>query len=109
MQFINTVYEDIKTRLDTLEREQKGFEERICDLDTRSSVQTRAAFEAKIESVEQQARQCNIEICNLPDKGNENLMTIMESIGTTISYPVSQNDILSIHRVPHISYVPKTI
>lgn len=56
---------------------------------------------AKIESMEQNSRMCNIEICNLPDKRNENLITIIESIGNVLKYPVSQNDIISIHRVPH--------
>ncbi|KAJ8718458.1 hypothetical protein PYW08_002695 [Mythimna loreyi] len=101
MRFTNALYEDMKARIETLELERQGFMERLCDLESRGSVQTIAALEARIDSMEQHARQCNIEICNVPDKRNENLLTIMESIGTIINYPVSQNDILSIHRVPH--------
>lgn len=101
IRFINADYEDMKSRLEILERERSGFVERLCELENRDSKQAMVALEAKIDSMEQHARQCNIEICNLPDRRNENLLTIMDSIGAAISYPVSQSDILSIHRVPH--------
>ncbi|PZC81038.1 hypothetical protein B5X24_HaOG213560 [Helicoverpa armigera] len=99
--FINTSYEEMKTRLEDLERERIGYEKRLCDLENRCSEKIVATLEAKIDLMEQQARQCNIEICNLPDKRNENLLTIFQAIGTALNFPVSQNDILSISRVPH--------
>ena len=37
-------------------------------------------LEAKIDTLEQQARQCNIEICNIPERGSENLITLMQNI-----------------------------
>ncbi|XP_023939390.2 uncharacterized protein LOC112046816 [Bicyclus anynana] len=58
-------------------------------------------MECKIDSLEQHARQCNVEICNVPDKRNENLMGILETLCTQIKYTVQQRDIISIHRVPH--------
>lgn len=99
--FLNNNYEDIKTRLEIVEKKQHGYESCIRDITASSGSETVARLEAKIESMEQQARQCNIEICNLPEKRNENLLNIFESIGKAVNYPVLQNDIVSIHRVPH--------
>lgn len=55
----------------------------------------------KIDRLEQQARQCNIEIGNLPEKRGENLVVILESIAAAINIPIAQRDIVAIHRVPH--------
>lgn len=101
MLFLNENYEDMRTRLVTLERDWKTYEERFRGITSGSGPQTVARLEAKIDSMEQFARQCNIEICNLPDKRNENLVTIIESIGNVVNFPVSHNDIISAHRVPH--------
>ena len=58
-------------------------------------------LEAKIDVLEQQARQCNVEICNLPERRNENLPAIVEAIGSAIKSPILLKDIVSVHRVPH--------
>nr|XP_049696601.1 uncharacterized protein LOC110382412 [Helicoverpa armigera] len=99
--FINTSYEDMKTRLEVLEGERKLYEERFRKMANNNTNLIVAKLEAKIDSMEQQARQCNIEVCNLPEKNKENLVTIIESIGNVVSFPVSHNDVISIHRVPH--------
>lgn len=40
------------------------------------------ALESKIDSLEQQARCCNLELCNVPEKRNEKLITLMETISS---------------------------
>lgn len=55
----------------------------------------------RIDTMEQQARQCNLEVCNVPEKRGENLLTLIESIGTAIKHNIDRKDIISIHRVPH--------
>lgn len=62
-----------------------------------------AILEARLESMEQRARSCNIEISNLPERRGENLVAIMESLSSVIKQPVSVRDIISIHRVPQVS------
>lgn len=62
---------------------------------------TTGLLERKIDALEQQARQCNIEIANMPEKRGENLITILESIGSAVNLTISSRDIISIHRVPH--------
>ncbi|XP_026314254.1 uncharacterized protein LOC113225976 [Hyposmocoma kahamanoa] len=59
------------------------------------------ALENKVADLEQQARECNIEICNVPERRNENLVHILESIGNEINHPIRISDITSVHRVPH--------
>lgn len=59
-----------------------------------------SSLEAKIDNIEQQARTCNIEICNIPERRGENLITLVESIGQKIKFPITQNNIISVHRVP---------
>ncbi|CAG4981430.1 unnamed protein product [Parnassius apollo] len=68
---------------------------------TEQSSLTISNLETKVDYLEQQARQCNIEICNIPETRSENFLNIMGSISMAINFPISQKDILSIHRVPH--------
>ncbi|CAG5051520.1 unnamed protein product [Parnassius apollo] len=55
----------------------------------------------KIDAMEQQPRLYNVEIANLPERRDENLLSIIEKIGCVIKHPVSKSDIVSAHRVPH--------
>lgn len=100
IQSFNLSYEDMKSRLECLEVEHKETVKRLNDVSNSVNTQAVAKLEAKIEAMEQQARSCNIEICNLPEKRTENLFAILDSIGSAINIPVSHNDIISIHRVP---------
>ncbi|CAG5056822.1 unnamed protein product [Parnassius apollo] len=58
-------------------------------------------LENKIHTMEQQARQCNVEIANIPDRRGENLISIMECLGDAIKHPLQSSDIIAVHRVPH--------
>uniref|UniRef100_A0A2H1X1G7 SFRICE_036806 n=1 Tax=Spodoptera frugiperda TaxID=7108 RepID=A0A2H1X1G7_SPOFR len=101
IQLFNLGYEEMKSRLECLELAHKDNTKRLNDLSNSVNAQAVSKLEAKIEAMEQQARSCNLEICNLPEKRNENLFAIVDSIGCAINVPVSHNDIMSIHRVPH--------
>lgn len=68
------------------------------EMDTKKSI---SDLISKIDYLDQNARQCNLEICNVPERRNENLITIMESIGSKINYSVCAKDVVAIHRVPH--------
>ncbi|CAG5013746.1 unnamed protein product [Parnassius apollo] len=110
---INNSLKDITTRLDDIEKSitysgerQDNFESRLKLFEEKvvagSTVNSQiAALENKIESMEQQARQYNIEIANFPDRRNEKLITLLEKIGAIIKHPIKATDILSAHRVPH--------
>ncbi|XP_052749331.1 uncharacterized protein LOC128200306 [Galleria mellonella] len=60
-------------------------------------------LEFKIGHMEQQARECNIEISNVPERRNENLLAITTNLGAAINQKILSSDIVSIHRVPHAS------
>ncbi|KAJ8704341.1 hypothetical protein PYW08_013065 [Mythimna loreyi] len=79
----------------------KKHVENISRLQAEQSATSATYLESKIEALEQQARQCNLEICNIPDKHGENLLQLLGSIGEAISFPISHKDVISIHRVPH--------
>lgn len=83
---------DIERRVDTMLKQNQN----VADLQN-----TVVGLVAKIDAMEQSARQCNIELCNIPEKRNENLLSILENIGSKINYSISQKDIIAIHRVPH--------
>lgn len=57
----------------------------------------------KIDSLEQHARQCNLEISNVPEKKGENLISLLEKIGGGVGCLITHKDVISIHRVPHAS------
>ncbi|KOB77361.1 Zinc finger DNA binding protein [Operophtera brumata] len=77
-----------------------------------SSVAQVRVLENKVWAMEQQARQCNIEISNLPERRNENLVAILDCLGGAIKLPIRSSDIVAVHRVPHVDqrdHRPKNI
>ncbi|CAG9568397.1 unnamed protein product [Danaus chrysippus] len=100
---LNNKTTECLNRLAETEKKVKSLEEHT---------KTITQLEAKIESMEQHSRQCNVEIQNVPERRNENLIKIVEHIGTSIKQSISPNDIVSVHRVPHAdtkSTHPKSI
>lgn len=59
------------------------------------------SLELKIDALEQQARQCNLEIQNLPEKRNENLINLVVTLGDKIQCNIDRNDIIGVNRVRH--------
>lgn len=58
-------------------------------------------IDQKIDTLDQQSRHCNLEISNVPENTPEDLMALMNLICSKINCPLNQEDIVSIHRVPH--------
>lgn len=91
LQFQSEQHDDLQKRVDLIDNRTSSFDavgEKLSNL------------ELKMESMEQHARLTNIEICNVPEKRDEDLLTIVESIGAAIKCPISRRDALAIHRVP---------
>lgn len=106
---------ELKSSVQFLAAEQKDLQERVEIIARHSSDQSHSLvrnLELKIDSLEQQARNCNIEICNVPERRGEDLIRIMEQLGTAVKFPILQKDVISIHRVQHAqqtSNKPKNI
>lgn len=90
LQYNSDTYSDLQKQVKCLESRSHSL-----DADALNRLDT------KIEYLEQQARQCNIELCNVPEKKGENLLVLMEKLGSYISYPITKTDIVTVHRVPH--------
>lgn len=80
-----------------LQKQVKNLESRTRNQDP----ETLNRLDIKMEYLEQQARQSNVELCNVPEKRGENLLMLTEKLGSLINYPITNKDIISIHRVPH--------
>ncbi|KAJ8719765.1 hypothetical protein PYW08_011940 [Mythimna loreyi] len=90
--FVGDEQSDILRKVSEFSKQNQDYTE---------SKQTISELIAKIDSLEQSARSCNIEICNIPERRNEDLIALITSIGSSINYNLKQSDIISIHRVPH--------
>lgn len=99
LQYTMDQQEDLKFQIKSVRDQTKS---------TESLKNLVAGLEVKIDSLEQQARQCNLELCNIPEKRNENLLTLMEDISSKIHFSLNQKDILTIHRVSHAHKESKT-
>lgn len=110
IKFIGDKYDDLKSQHD-------GMALRVTKLETDySEMQINtlriADLADRLDLMEQQARQCNLEICNLPEKRGENLMALFLDITAAMKEPVAKSDIVAIHRVPQASAMgnrPKNI
>lgn len=97
--FVNKQYEDLKQDTQNLTKQISSLEVNMTRVEQHDSQISQ--LEAKIDLMEQQARQTNIEINNLPEKKNENLLSVIIAIGDLVKFPVTQRDIVAVHRVPH--------
>lgn len=98
IEFISKNYEDLNKKTQDIDRRVVFLEQKLDE--TQNCRQQVGALEAKIDTLEQQARCCNVEICNLPEKKGENLNTILQDIASAVKQPIAQHDVISIHRVP---------
>ncbi|KAJ8716962.1 hypothetical protein PYW08_005361 [Mythimna loreyi] len=92
VQFVTDDHTDLSKKIDHCckqVQETVGLNELVSDL------------VSKIDNLEQIARNCNIEICNIPERRNENLINLLINIGSAVKCNIQQNDIISIHRVSH--------
>lgn len=110
VQFMSDSYDTLLKEISAVKSEVKAVETRMLKLE--QSEELIVELQAKIDSMEQRARQCNIEIGNLPEKREEKLCEIVKLIGDAIEHPISLNEIVSAHRVPHAdpkSKLPKNV
>ncbi|CAH2092602.1 unnamed protein product [Euphydryas editha] len=59
-------------------------------------------LEGKMDQLEQQARDCNVELQCVPENKNENILTIVQQMATIVACDLSDQNILSYHRVPKV-------
>ena len=58
---------------------------------------------AEIEFINQQGRINNVEICGVPEKRNENIMSVIKNVGSALGTTISDQDIVTGHRVARYS------
>lgn len=92
LNYSNTRQDTFDEQLQTLQSQMQPVSDLPCHF---------KKLESKLATLEQQARDCNIEIINLPDRRNENLTNIVMGIGTVIKQQILASDIVAVHRVPH--------
>lgn len=93
-EFISAQHEDLEKSVGVQDERLKKLEKESTDV---------KSLEAKIDLLEQQARQCNLEIMNVPERREENLINVVESVGKLIACNLSRQDVVAVHRVPHAS------
>lgn len=96
--FMSTKYEQLKelvenkTKLiDNLEEQNKNLFSQVYDLSTR------------LAQIEQQSRECNLEIQCVPENKTENLKSIVRNLATTIGCSMTDQDLLNYHRVAKVN------
>lgn len=101
LQYFNEKVEEVSAGLLANDKRITHVEEKVKMFDIQN---TRVGeLEDKIEILEQQSRQCNVEISNLPEKKAENLINIIISIGSYVKIKITPNDIVAVHRVARFS------
>lgn len=110
VKFVSDKYDDLDKKTENIKTRTVILENKV-DLINRQTAKIQD-LEYKMDSMEQSARQCNVEIFKLPEKRTENLLAIVHKIGDFIGCPVHPQDLVSAHRVPHAdknSKLPKNV
>ncbi|CAH2095494.1 unnamed protein product [Euphydryas editha] len=103
IQFVSDKYDDLKFQTEEIRN-------RVSALETSSKSSQNKDFlltelENRLDTLELNSRQCNIEVVNIPERRNENesLITILEKIAAAVKHPYTKHDVVSIHRVPQLN------
>lgn len=93
MQFINKGYEDMKDKIQHLEREKSTNMERLLSL------------ERQFQDIHSHSRSTTIELRNVPFKENgketpAELVSILKDVGTVVNFELRPSDLRDIYRVP---------
>lgn len=89
-------------KIDDFELKLNKFSDRIKLIEPLNK--ERNVIKTQITDFEQRSRSNNIEIIGIPEKPNENLGKILETIGKAINYPITPSDIDTYHRVSQFTY-----
>ncbi|XP_060810000.1 uncharacterized protein LOC132904094 [Amyelois transitella] len=96
--YMSSRYEEVKAdleskenRIRTLETENAGLKSQVVDLNTR------------LNNLEQQSRDCNIEIQCVPEHKSENLSTIVKQLSATVGLGLREHEVLNYHRVAKVN------
>lgn len=95
MTYMNSVFEELKTKCEAVLRENAEIRAENVNLKGANEI-----LQHKINQLEQYSRANNIEIRGLPMTKDENCVAVLQSIGTKINCPLNANDIDISHRVP---------
>ncbi|CAG4989208.1 unnamed protein product [Colias eurytheme] len=83
---------DVKTKkIGNLELENSSLRSQVTDLS------------AKLNQLEQQSRDCNLEIQNVPEFKAENLKTTIQQLVATVGCVLPENELINYHRVAKIN------
>ncbi|KAJ2944927.1 hypothetical protein O0L34_g1822 [Tuta absoluta] len=89
---------DLETRVDSLSTSVTSLNEERNSL--RSEV---SDLQKQLNDAEQRSRRCNLEIQNIPECRTENLIHMVETLGTVLGVPITADRIRDVHRVAHNS------
>lgn len=108
LNFFNEQFDSITKRLDIIENDQKSTKTAILDMNKLKSSMTK--IEHSNNNIEQWSRRSNIEIYGIPERKNENLFDILNTIADRVQVKISPTiDIDFITRVaPKIADPKKT-
>lgn len=96
--FFNNKYEDVRAGLEVQSQTMANLERDNAHLKTTVNELT-----TRLQSVEQNLRENNIEINGLPEHKTENLLDTMMQLGRITDCPLEKQDVLKVSRVARLS------
>lgn len=95
-------------KIDDFQKELNTFKESVktintLEVDVSSLKAENKSLKLEIEALQQYSRLNNVEITGVPEKLNENVISIVKAIGDVLGAPVCASDIDAIHRVRSFS------
>ncbi|XP_052752645.1 uncharacterized protein LOC128201152 [Galleria mellonella] len=94
VQYISNQYEDLNKTISTL---SSDYNKMKCQCDNLES--TVLSLTERINTIDQNLRDSNIEIQGVPESKTENPLSIIKKIAETVSYNLSDTDVLNCTRV----------
>lgn len=94
VEYLSFEYDRVKADLAVPEEKIKSLAK-----DNSTLNQTVESLSARLNLIEQHSRENNLEISGIPENRSENLYSVINQLGNTVSLPIPETDILSCTRV----------
>lgn len=94
VEFMTSQFEELKKHCETQTKEILSLKEENCNLKLNMK-----DMNSRFAQVEQQARECNLEIQCVPENKTENLIATVKKISQIVSFDLGDNDVMTVHRV----------
>lgn len=104
LNFFGAKIDDFTAQMEDVNKLSK----KVCDLqqEVADVREESLSLRTEVEALQQESRKNNIELCGIPEKKSENIVSIIKKLGTVVGTQIDDKDVVASHRVARFNKGP---